>query len=506
MRSKKAIYNIITNLLLQVITILYGFIVPKIIISNFGSNTNGLISSITQFLAYITLLESGFGPVVKSILYKPIADKDNQTVAKILKSSEKFFRTIACIFLIYIILLCIIYPFLVSNNFGYFYTISLILIIALSTFAEYFFGMTYRLFLQADQKTYIISLIQIITYILSIVFIMILTKLNANIQLIKLVGGIIFILRPIIQNYYVKKKYNIKLNEVKENYVISQKWDGLAQHIAAVIHGNTDVTLLTFFCTISEVSVYSVYYMVVKGIKSIIQAFSNGIDASFGDMIAKNEQDNLNKKFDMYEIMYFTIATILFTCTIMLITPFITVYTKGINDVNYIRYTFGYLLVISEYIWAIRLPYSSIILAVGHFKETRKGAWIECLSNIIVSTLLVWKYGIIGVTIGTIIAMTIRTVEFMYHTNKYILKRNIFKSAKKIILLIIETLLIVFICKYLPYLDNISYINWLINAIMTVGVATFLVFIINLLIYKKDMKVFTEVFIRVLKCRNKGAK
>ena len=506
MRSKKAIYNIITNLLLQVITILYGFIVPKIIISNFGSNTNGLISSITQFLAYITLLESGFGPVVKSILYKPIADKDNQTVAKILKSSEKFFRTIACIFLIYIILLCIIYPFLVSNNFGYFYTISLILIIALSTFAEYFFGMTYRLFLQADQKTYIISLIQIITYILSIVFIMILTKLNANIQLIKLVGGIIFILRPIIQNYYVKKKYNIKLNEVKENYVISQKWDGLAQHIAAVIHGNTDVTLLTFFCTISEVSVYSVYYMVVKGIKSIIQAFSNGIDASFGDMIAKNEQDNLNKKFDMYEIMYFTIATILFTCTIMLITPFITVYTKGINDVNYIRYTFGYLLVISEYIWAIRLPYSSIILAVGHFKETRKGAWIECLSNIIVSTLLVWKYGIIGVTIGTIIAMTIRTVEFMYHTNKYILKRNIFKSAKKIILLIIETLLIVFICKYLPYLDNISYINWLINAIMTVGVATFLVFIINLIIYKKDMKLFTEVFIRVLKCRNKGAK
>ena len=70
MRSKKAIYNIVTNLVLQIVTIIYGFIVPKIIISNFGSNTNGLISSITQFLSYIALLESGFGPVVKSILYK----------------------------------------------------------------------------------------------------------------------------------------------------------------------------------------------------------------------------------------------------------------------------------------------------------------------------------------------------------------------------------------------------------------------------------------------------
>ncbi len=505
MRSKKAIYNIITNLILQVITIIYGFIVPKVIISNFGSDTNGLISSITQFLAYITLLESGFGPVVKSILYKPIADKNNNTIAKILKSAEKFFRNVAYIFLIYIILLCIIYPFLVSNNFGQLYTISLILIIAISTFAEYFFGMTYRLFLQADQKTYIISLIQIITYILSIIFIVLLTKINANIQIIKLVGGIIFVLRPLIQNYYVKKKYNINLKDVKEKYEIKQKWDGLAQHIAAVIHGNTDITLLTIFCSLSEVSVYSVYNLVVKGIKSIIQAFSSGIDASFGDMIAKNEHNNLNKKFDIYEILYFTITTIIFTCTIVLITPFISVYTKGIDDANYIRYVFGYLLVISEYIWAIRLPYSSITLAAGHFKETRIGAWVECLSNIIISIILVWKYGIIGVTIGTIIAMTIRTIEFVYHTNKYILKRNIFESIKKILLIIVETILIIFICRFIPCLDNISYINWLINAVMVGIVATLFVFIINVLVYKKDMKVFVEFFKRLLKKKNKGA-
>ena len=58
MRSKKALYNIITNLILQFFVIIYGFIVPKMIISNYGSNVNGLISSITHFLAYISLLFS----------------------------------------------------------------------------------------------------------------------------------------------------------------------------------------------------------------------------------------------------------------------------------------------------------------------------------------------------------------------------------------------------------------------------------------------------------------
>lgn len=61
--------------MLQITILICGFIVPKVIITNFGSNVNGLVSSITQFLAYITLLEAGMGPVVKSALYGPIAKK-----------------------------------------------------------------------------------------------------------------------------------------------------------------------------------------------------------------------------------------------------------------------------------------------------------------------------------------------------------------------------------------------------------------------------------------------
>lgn len=486
MRSKNAIYNIISNLVLQAIIVLYGFIVPKIIISSFGSEVNGLISSITQFLAYITLLESGFGPVVKAALYKPIAKKDSRAIANILKTSEKFFRKIAYIFLIYIVLLCIFYPLLISKNYEYLYTISLIIIISISTFAEYYFGMTYRLFLQANQKSYVISFIQIITYIISTIVIIILAKMMVSIQLIKLFSGIIFLFRPILQNLYVKKKYHINFEETDDKFELKQKWDGLAQHIASVIHGNTDITLLTIFSSLSEVSVYSVYYLVVRGIKSIVQAFNNGIDASFGDMIAKEENENLNKKFEVYEILYYTIITIIFSCTIVMITPFIKVYTKGITDVNYIRYFFGYLLVISEYIWAIRLPYSSLILAAGHFNETRFGAWVECGSNIIISILLVYNYGLIGITIGTIIAMIIRTIEFIIHANKYILKRSILKSVKKISLIIIETILIVAICLNIPNGDNITYLNWIISATKLFVISLCICGVFNLVLYKNN--------------------
>ena len=502
MRSKKAIYNIISNLILQIVVVLYGFIVPKIIINNFGSDVNGLVSSITQFLAYISLLESGVGPVVKAALYKPIVTKDKKTIANILKTSEKFFKTISYVFLIYIFLLSVFFPLLINNNFGYLYTVSLIIIISISTFAEYFFGMTYRLYLQSEQKTYIISIIQIFTYLLSTILIVIMAKLEMNIQIIKLVSGIVFVLRPILQNLYVKKKYKINLELADSKYELKQKWDGLTQHIASVVHNNTDVTILTFFCKLSEVSVYSVYYLVVKGIKSIIQAFSSGIDASFGNMIAIGEHENLNRKFSIYEVAYFTICTIVFSCTIILIVPFIEVYTKGITDANYVRYLFGALIVISEYIWAVRLPYSSITLAAGHFKETRLGAWVEAISNIVISLIFVKKLGIVGVTIGTIVGMTIRTIEFIYHANKYILRRNVFINIKKIFFVIIETIIIFIIVDFIPFLENTSYLTWGINAVVTVIIALIVTVTINYFVFKKEFLTIIKIFNSFLKRKN----
>ena len=99
MRSKRTFYNIFSSLLLKIVIIINGLIIPNIIIKNFGSNVNGLISSITQFLGYITLLEAGVGPVIKSLLYKPIAQNDLKQVSNILIASEKFFRHIALIFI-----------------------------------------------------------------------------------------------------------------------------------------------------------------------------------------------------------------------------------------------------------------------------------------------------------------------------------------------------------------------------------------------------------------------
>ena len=112
-RTKKLKLNVIFTVLNQLIVFLSGFILPKLIIDNYGSEINGLVSSITQFLSVIMFCEMGVGAVVQSALYKPISENDTTEISKIYCSAQRFFRNIAYILVVYIGILCIAYPFIV---------------------------------------------------------------------------------------------------------------------------------------------------------------------------------------------------------------------------------------------------------------------------------------------------------------------------------------------------------------------------------------------------------
>ena len=63
---KKVTKNIVSGLISQATSVIYGVIVPILLIRFYGSKVNGLVSSIAQFISYINLLQLGIGPVIKN--------------------------------------------------------------------------------------------------------------------------------------------------------------------------------------------------------------------------------------------------------------------------------------------------------------------------------------------------------------------------------------------------------------------------------------------------------
>ena len=169
-REKKLKYNTISSLILQFTTLVCGFILPRIILGHFGSEINGLVNSIAQFLQMIAFLELGVGAVVSSSLYKPLSEKNSKKTSEIYVSAANFFRKLAIILAIYVIILIVIYPHLTDLKVDWIFTTTLILAMSISNFAQYYYGIVDRLLLTADQKGYINYNVQTITLILLVLY------------------------------------------------------------------------------------------------------------------------------------------------------------------------------------------------------------------------------------------------------------------------------------------------------------------------------------------------
>lgn len=487
MRSKKALANIIASLSLQIVSVVCGFIVPRLIIKTFGSDINGLTSSITSFLGYITLFEAGVGGVIRASLYKPLANKDINAISGIVKATEKFFKSVSYIFIGYLFFIALYFSFFVNKGYDGAFTFSLVIIIGASTFVQYYFGLTYQVLLQADQKKYISSALQIITLIINAILVIVLVNLGAEIHMVKLGSSLIFILRLIGLYFYVNKKYKIIKNFPENKDAIKQRWDGLGHHIAFFLHRNTDIVVLTLFTNLKEVSVYSLYLLVVSGIEKLVTSFTTGLEAAFGNIIAKGESEVLDRNFRIYELISFSLTTILFTSTAMLILPFITLYTKGVTDANYIRPLFAYILIMAEASYCIRLPYHAVVLAAGHFKQTRNGAFLEAFINAFLSVVLVNFFGIIGVAVGTLCAMLFRTIQYVVYLSRNVIKRKISEFIKRCFINIFAVLFIIFVVNSLKIVIIDSYLAWGLYAVCITLISLVIVVLANLVFYRSDI-------------------
>lgn len=498
MRKKLLAKNTVASMLSQLTALICGFILPRFFLQHFGSEVNGLVNSITQFLGAISFLELGIGAVVQSALYKPLADKDKQKISCVVVSANRFFKRLAKILLIYVIILMVAYPVIVNQNFGYLYTATLIGAMSVSSFAQYYFGIVNSLLLNADQRGYIQYCAQIITLILNTITCVILISMGGPVQLVKLISSLIFLARPLLLRAYVNKKYNIDWNISYTEEPIKQKWNGVAQHVAAFVLDGTDTLVLSMFSTLSNVSVYSVYLMLINGVKGIFLSLTSGIRALLGEMWAKQELIKLNRFFEWVEWSIHTGTVFLFSCTAVLIVPFVQVYTKGINDVNYIRPQFAAFLTIAYAVYSLQIPYHIMVLAVGHYKQTQKYFIAASLLNLSLSILMVYRFEIIGVAIGTLVAMTYQMFALARYTMKNFLHWPLKRTIKRIVI-DIGSMVAVFVFGQCLHINCSSYMQWFYYAVIITMFAIMALIIINFIFYHEKIVELFDRTIRIIR-------
>lgn len=480
---KKLKLNTVSSLVFEVVSIVCGFILPSLIIGEYGSSINGLVNSITRWIGVITFLDFGVGKVVQSALYKPLAERNKDQISKVMVSAGKFFKRIAQIMLGYILVLIAIYPYISGQHYGWVFSATLIAAMSISSFAQYYFGIVNRLLLTADQKGYIHYTAQTVTLLLNTLACVVLIRFGFSIHVVKLTTSLIFLMRPIYLAWYVRRHYDINYRIQYEGEPIRQKWNGLAQHIAYVVMTDTDVIVLTVLGSFEDISVYSVYHLVVYGVKRLFTSMMNGIEAFLGNLWARQDEEGLQKAFGWTEWVIHTAVIFIFGCTGFLVIPFIQCYTKNFTDAEYIQPLFAALIVMAHGCHCLRLPYNLMIFAAGHYKETQNNYIIASVINILVSVLCVKAWGLVGVAIGTLAAMLYQTVWMAFYNAKHLVKRSVLLFAKQCFVDVLTVACFALI-PLARELSEVSYLNWIFLAVEEAAVFLAVTVAVNLVFYR----------------------
>ncbi len=466
--------NTVTLLVNQVISVIVGLIIPRLILLHYGSAVNGLNYSISQMLSIISYFDLGISAVAQAALYAPLDKNDYTTISKVYCAIKKYFNILTIVLCIYIVALCFYYGIFKADQYSWQYTTTLILAVAVSNVGLYIWGVSNQVLLAADQRIYKYTIINIISQIANALLTYILIEYDCSIQIVKLVSSIVFLMRPLFLQLYVKKKYRIvKIKNASLDY-LPNKWSGLIQHLATTLTSSLDTIVLTLASSLTRISIYNVYTFPLNGIRVLIESVSGGYKSFFGHALVRENDIEINKEFQQFEMIIHLLDTVFFCTAFKLLMPFVRIYTHGVSDTNYQVGTFAFVILLAYFIMILRVPYTTIINAAGHFKQTQGYCIIEVVINIVLSFALVKQLDIVGVAVGTVAAVGYRIIASVLYLRFNILHRRIFPFIKNI--------LIDFIC-FIFFFVITKFIDLKSNNLFECGILALIYVIVSFILY-----------------------
>lgn len=494
MRTRQALKNMIASLLLQMVLAVSGIVVPRFFTALYGSPVNGLVSSISQFITYMGLVEAGIGAAGTVALYGPIARNEVDEVNGIISAARTFYQRSGAIFLALVAALVLCYPVVVQNEIQDVGFIRImILVLSFNGIVDYFFLGKYRVLLQADQRGYVISIAQMVGTVVMMAASIWLMEVGASALLVKGVTAVVYLLRSVAVAVYVKRHYHmISFREKPRMSAFSQRWAALLHQVVGMVVNNAAVVLMTLFIktnALVEISVYSVYNLVGYSLSALMNAISNGLGSGFGQVISQNEKEVLKKSYSSYEFLFFMVIFIVYACMLVLLYPFIKLYSADFADAQvYARWALVFLFSLAGLIQCIRLPGLTIICAAGHYQQTQGRAILEAAINLIVSLSLIGPMGLSGVMIGVCLSYLYRTTDVIFYTAKHFVHGSLGQTFKRLISNSVVFAVVVFLGFRLIPQEVSGWFAWFAYAV-AYGIGVCIIFaVVNLALNPKEGK------------------
>ena len=474
--------NLISSLIYQVVLITLSFLLPRLYLENFGSEVNGVLSTIKQIFVYLFLLEAGVGLATTQALYKRIGEKDYKSANEVLAATNTYYIRTGIIYLAIVLVIAIVYAYIIPTSIDSNVVFFIIILTALPALFSYFVQAKYRILMEVDGRKYVINNAETILQIASNAGKILVLLLTDSLILIQLVYCIMYIAQLGYLYYYAKRRYKwIDLKAKPDFEAISQKNSVLVHQLSGMVFNNTDVILISVLCDFKAASIYAIYNIFFSQVQNFITNVVSSFTFALGQMF-HTDRRKFDKLYNTYETFYVMVTFVIYTLMAVFLLPIIQIYTSGINDAEYTNTFLVLLFVIMNLFSNAKIPVNGIIEFAGKFEKTRSYAIWEMVINITVSIIAIMYMGICGAILGTVAALLYRGIVTIYYANKKVLKRSQMHTYKILIantVVFVSIMAVFFVDKFsnVPFLKLLLY--GAVHSVWIIGLYIFVNFAFN---------------------------
>lgn len=487
-RTKRSFYNVIVTMITNVIILGTAFLVQRALVSSLGSDYNGVNGLFTSVISMMSLTDLGIGSAIIYHLYKPVAEKEYETINSLLRFYRRSYVVISCVVLL---IGCILIPFLpgivgeveLKDNLYLIFVLFL-----LDCLSSYFLSYKKSL-LYAHQMSYVLDTIHFIYYMIqNAVQLLVLWYFKDYIAFL-----MVKTISKCIENFsisiYIRKRYpytnekNISPLKPEIKFDIIVKVKALLFHrLGKLFVTGSDSLVITGVLGITQMSLYTNYHLVIGGITSLLNKIFETLTYSVGNFLLYSDSE---KRYEVYKKIDFLNFWVFGCGTVVLYSTLQPVIELWMGEEYLFSKAALFALMMNYYQEGMRASVMTFKDAAGIYHEDRFVPIIEAALNVIVSIILAKYIGIAGVFIGTIISSA---AVYLYSFPKYVCKplfhMSYFSYEWKSIQHLIPVLISMFLSEYL--LGRITFGNLFYQIVVAAVVSTVIFHIFLLAFYGRS--------------------
>lgn len=398
---------------------------------------NGLFSNILQVLS---LTELGVGTALTFSMYKPMAENNTEKISALYRFYRKIYLIIVAIIVGVGICITPFLKYLINGEVPETINLYIIYFIFIANTALSYLSAHKKSLILAAQRQDLNSKSEIVkTVFLNI------TQTLALLIFRNYYTYIVFLPLSTVLEYFVINVIALKnfpqICRNKNEFIIDcetkqeikrNTFAILFHKIGGTLVYSTDNILISSLLGLTVLGIYSNYYLIVTGVTALISAFLNGVKGSVGNLVAKEDAENIEQTFKKMNFIYMWIVGLFSTCLGCLFQPFIKLWVG--TDFIFNNSTM-ILLVISFYLNVSKYMIYSYKECAGLLTQDKYRPIFEVIINLVFSIVLCKFIGVNGIILGTIISTICGPlITEPYVVYKYLFRDNVRKYYLKYIL------------------------------------------------------------------------